>query len=125
MKLYAITRGDYSDYHIITLTANKSVAKQLAKRFSDEIYGNSRIEEYEDGAIIVGNKLYYVRMENGDITDVSPDESDYDLYNNSVTRIKLGEKEIYYTHVLADSSSKAQKIGKDRIMKYIARRKGV
>ena len=34
MKLYAVTKGDYSDYHIITLTASEDAAKKIAKRFS-------------------------------------------------------------------------------------------
>ena len=36
-----------------------------------------------------------------------------------------GGKEMYYTHVLADTSEKAAKIGKDRIMKYIAEKEGL
>ena len=125
MKLYAITRGDYSDYHIIALTADKNVAKQLAKRFSnrDGFYGNATIEEYEDGKFILNKELYYVRMEDGNIVDVTPDLSEYDLYHSSVTHVSLKDHEAYYTHVLAESSIEAQKIGKDRIMQYIARRK--
>ncbi len=126
MKLYAITRGDYSDYHIITLTADKNVANQLAKRFksNDDFYGDARIEEYEAGEIILGKELYYVRMEDGNITDVREDYSDYNIYNTSVTKVKgLKGKEVYYTYVLTDSRDKAQKIGKDRIMKHVARYK--
>lgn len=43
MKLYAITDGEYSDYRIITLTADEAKAKRLAKML------NANVEEYEDG----------------------------------------------------------------------------
>lgn len=43
MKLYAITDGEYSDYGIITLTADEKKAERLAKML------NANVEEYEDG----------------------------------------------------------------------------
>lgn len=43
MKLYAITDGEYSDYGIITLTADEAKAERLAKML------NANVEEYEDG----------------------------------------------------------------------------
>ena len=125
MKLYAVTRGDYSDYHIITLTADKEAAKKIAKMFSDE-YDVAKVEEYEDGKIILDKKLYFVRMVDGNIDDVAEDLSDYYLFDTSIFRgnMNLG-KRIYFTHVLTDTAEKAAKIGKDRIMKYIAEKEGL
>ena len=34
MKIYVVTDGMYSDYHIITATIDKGVAEKIAKRFS-------------------------------------------------------------------------------------------
>lgn len=125
MKLYAVTKGDYSDYHIITLTADKEAAKKIAKRFSDE-YDVAKVEEYEDGKIILGKKLYFVRVVDGNVDDVAEELSDYYLFDTSVFRGHMyGGKEMYYTHVLTDTAEKAAKIGKDRIMKYIAEKEGL
>lgn len=124
MKLYAVTIGDYSDYHIITLTASKNAARKIAKRFSGTY--DARVEEYEDGEIILGKELYFVRMVDGNIYDVAEDESYYNLFDTSVHRENTwGGKTMYYTNVLADSAEKAAKIGKDRIMKYIAEKAGL
>ena len=124
MKLYAVTKGDYSDYHIITLTADKEAAKKIAKRFSGTY--DAMVEEYEDGEIILGKELYFVRMVDGNIDDVTEDGSEYNLFDTSVYHGNTwGGKPIYYTHVLTDSAEKAAKIGKDRIMKYIAEKEGL
>ena len=126
MKLYAVTKGDYSDYHIITLTADKEAAKKIAKMFSDSEYGKAKVEEYEDGKIILGKKLYFVRVVDGNVDDVAEDLSDYYLFDTSVFRGYMNRgKEMYYTHVLTDTAEKAAKIGKDRIMKYIAEKESL
>ena len=52
MKLYAVTKGDYSEYHIIALTVSNDAAKKIAKRFSGT--NDAMVEEYEDGEIILG-----------------------------------------------------------------------
>lgn len=124
MKLYAVTKGDYSDYHIIALTASKDAAKKIAKRFNGA--DDAKVEEYEDGEIILGKELYFVRMVDGNIDDVTEDGSEYNLFDTSVYHGNTwGGEPIYYTHVLTDSAEKAAKIGKDRIMKYIAERMGI
>jgi hypothetical protein len=126
MKLYAVTKGDYSDYHIITLTADKKAAKEIAKMFSDGEYDEAKVEEYEDGKIIIGKKLYFVRVVDGNVDDVVVSNSDYELFNTSVFPFYMDRgKENYYTHVLTDTAEKAAKIGKDRIMKYIAEKENL
>lgn len=125
MKLYAVTKGEYSDYHIIALTADKEAAKKIAKMFTtgECDYDKAEVEEYEDGKIILGKKLYFVRVVGGNVDEVVEDKSDYWLFDTSVSRgCMIGEKEMYYTHVLTDTAEKAAKIGKDRVMKYIASR---
>lgn len=125
MKLYAVTKGEYSDYHIITLTADKEVAQKIAKRFTtgECDYDKAEVEEYEDGKIILGKKLYFVSVVGGNVDEVVEDTSDHWLCDTSVFRGYMdGGKEMYYTHVLTDTAEKAAKIGKDRVMQYIASR---
>lgn len=125
MKLYAVTKGDYSDYHIITLTADKEAAKKIAKMFSDGC-DEAKVEEYEDGKAIVGKEVYFVRVVDGNVDDVSVSNSEYSLFDTSVYDCRaFARKGMYYTHVLTDSAEKAAKIGKDRIMKYIAEKENL
>ena len=132
MKLYAVTKGDYSAYHIIALTANRDVAEKLAKKYSNRtnMYGDgfeeAQVEEYEDGVVLLDRDCYFVRVENGNVTEVMPPNTEdtwffeeEELYNDSVEQMQSGENG-YYTHVLARNADEAAKIGKDRVMRYIA-----
>lgn len=131
MKLYAVTKGDYSAYHIIALTADRSIADELAKQFSKKhdicmIDEPARVEEYEDGAYLVGKSVYFVRVKNGEVTQIEDGSAeDCWFFEEDV----LGDETVsqdacggYYTHVVSDDADKAAKIGKDRIMQYIASR---
>lgn len=48
MEIYAITKGEYSDYHICALTVDKEKAEALRKMCSDR-NGEAEIETYIDG----------------------------------------------------------------------------
>ena len=134
MKLYAVTKGDYSAYHIIALTADKDVAGKLAKKYSNRTnmygdgFGEAKVEEYEDGVALLDRDCYFVRVENGNVTEVVPPNTEDtwffeedELYNDSVQPMK-SDTNSYYTHVLARNADEAAKIGKDRIMQHIASR---
>ena len=132
MKLYAVTKGDYSAYRIIALTASRDVAEKLAKKYSNRtnMYGDgfeeAQVEEYEDGVVLLDRDCYFVRVENGNVTEVVPPNTEdtwffeeEELYNDSVGTM-CSEKNSYYTHVLARNADEAAKIGTDRVMRYIA-----
>ena len=55
-KVYVVTRGDYSDYHIITATTNKDIANQIAKKF------DAKVEIYDNE----GNQLFIAWKNNND-----------------------------------------------------------
>ena len=59
MKLYAITKGEYSDYRIITLTTDKERAERLAKLCSTD-YEDATVEEYEDGVVLENRNMFQV-----------------------------------------------------------------
>lgn len=46
MKIYVITKGCYSDYHICAVATDKGKAELLADKFSDR-YESAEIEEYD------------------------------------------------------------------------------
>lgn len=61
MKLYAVTKGSYSDYHIITLSRSKRRAERIAQKCSDK-YDDAVVEEYEDSDFIerpIWHVLFY------------------------------------------------------------------
>lgn len=131
MKLYAVTKGEYSDYHIIALTTDKDVAEKLAKKYSNRantycFAEDAEVEEYEDGVVLLDRDCYFVRVVGGNVTEViAPNteetwfNDDEKLYNESVVGDRMNG---YYTYVLARNPDEAAKIGKDRVMKYIASR---
>lgn len=48
MKIYAVTKGDYSDsYHICGLTTNENKARKMKEIYSDK-YETATIETYND-----------------------------------------------------------------------------
>lgn len=50
MKIYVVTQGEYSDYHIVTTFLDEKVANEFVKKMSSKINGYSNeyiIEEYE------------------------------------------------------------------------------
>ena len=47
MKIYIVTKGTYSDYHIIAATLSKQRAENIAKIYSDN-WDEAEVEEYEE-----------------------------------------------------------------------------
>lgn len=48
-KIYVITAGEYSDYHVCAVTTDRERAEQLRKRYFRESYDGAEIEEFIDG----------------------------------------------------------------------------
>ena len=66
MKVYAVTSGDYSDYHIVAITDDKEKAEALAELINkqDEYYdGSACVEEYDTKAVDIAvahpNRKYF------------------------------------------------------------------
>lgn len=54
MKVYVVTKGYYSDYHIITATTDEALAKKIAKKFSANITDPddaAQVEVFENAEI--------------------------------------------------------------------------
>lgn len=48
-KIYVITAGEYSDYHICAVTTDPDRAEKLRKHYYSEGYEGAEIEEFIDG----------------------------------------------------------------------------
>ena len=90
MKVYVITKGSYSDYHIVGVTTGKDVAERIVKRFSNE-FEYAHIEEYYTDTwddILKNGSLYNVsERESGEVFVC--EVNDYDVSENWSERNKV------------------------------------
>lgn len=123
-KIYAVTAGQYSDYHIVALTTNKEIA-EAKMRVSKEY--DVRIEEYDDlqdFTIIEESKKVKPKWEieinvhgkivSSKICTYSQDEE----LEEDIIRFTAGLHSFFY--VFADDKEHAEKIASDRRAKAIA-----
>ena len=130
MKLYAITEGDYSAYHIITLCSDKAVAESTYERLkkADEDYEyplhSYRIEEYTDGKVYSDKSLvpYFVRFDTPQCEVEIEEDAEY-CYREYVGWKTDGS--IWSIYVFAHNEEEAKKIASERRAKLIAERTGV
>ena len=120
-KLYAITAGSYSDYHIITLCSDKEKAYKISLLY------NAEVEEFEDGKNLDTENIIFEVVFDDDYKYmncwqcfVNPDEiklnevtSDGNLYKN------------YTVFVAAKNKEQALKIARDNLTEYKARELGI
>lgn len=116
MTLYAITKGEYSDYRICALTANKAKAERLSVLYSDS-YDDARIEEYEDGE---GEdvRVLWRCGEDGS----NPELFKYDRTEGVYEDI-FGDP--YAIYVFAKDASHAEKKAHDMLSEYRAKKAGL
>ena len=116
MKVYIITQGEYSDYHIVGVTLDKEVAEKCVKVHSREDWSNPRIEVYDTDEFKKYTKPCW--------------EVDYD--DMSVVRCEMNdewtpeEAELWgYGIIYADTEQHAIKIAGERKAKMLAERAGL
>ena len=114
MKVYVITQGAYSDYHIIGVALDKEKAERIASFFDSD---STEIEEYdtERWDISDGRCLYTIRIDNGRISIIDNDE----FYDTNVVRA-YPSWNVYEVSVMARDKEHAMKIASDMIAQYKA-----
>lgn len=123
MKIYVITKGSYSDYHICAVADNKKRAKELQKFFCQgEGYEIPSIEtfdteEYTD-VFDRGFKVYTCFVRDGLIYVNEREDNDY-----PTTKIERWKDNSYRLDVVAKDKEHAQKIFTDKVAEYKARYK--
>lgn len=130
MTLYAITEGDYSAYHIITLCSDKAVVESICERLNKADNGyeyplhSYRIEEYTDGKVYTDESLkgYYVRFDGTECAVNIEEEIEF-CYREYVTWKTDGT--IFSLYVFAHNEEEAKKIASEKRAKLIAERTGV
>lgn len=116
MKIYAITKGTYSDYHICALTLDKEKAGRLKKVYSDS-WGEAIIEVFEDGEGSELN-LFWFCNQNGH----NPQLWEYPE-NEHVAVDRHGK--IYGVYLYAKDEMHAEKKAHDMIAEYKAKKANI
>lgn len=118
-KVYVVTRGDYSDYHIITATTNKDIANQIAKKFG------AKVEIYDDSEIYTKTVFGVTFNKVGDVM-YCYELSEYDYPpNNQIIQHKRNNEICLYLEVEADDEQSAIKIGAEKRAKFLAEQEGI
>lgn len=120
MKIYAITKGEYSDYHICALTIDKAKAERLAKIYSDS-WRKASISTFDDGEYndeVLGFYLVWTGFD---------DASFQGIFNQKTHREEI--KDLgggsYQVYVSAEDEDHAKKKAYDMLAKYKAEQAGL
>ena len=132
MKVYVITKGVYSSYHICAVAIDKNKAEILRKAFSDS-WDEAEIETYETNQFITeiesGLKLYSCSMHKDDDTSISTYNSDLEYVCSKDFKVREYKKGFmapgYEVYVWAKDEDHARKIAADKIAEYKARKAGI
>lgn len=123
---YAVTDGDYSDYHIIAITDNKERAENIKKLYSGK-YSEPMIEEFFDGESkdevlydvwYETNGSYKLFLQNFDMNELS----NINIVKENVLRNGWWK---YSVLVIAKSRDQAIKIAQDLWAEYKAKKEGI
>lgn len=126
---YAVTRGCYSDYHIITITDNKENAERIAAAYGADV------EEYEDNIIDPIGVWWAQRdeYENGEI-EWRASGKDPDCFSEDDTKRPpvIGKSsfggvvsEYWAAYVFAKDENHAIKAGQDKYAQWKAEQEGI
>ena len=121
-KVYVITKGAYSDYHICTITADPELAKRLAKIYSDD-FNDAEIEEYRLNECNKRQLYGVVFDKHGNIVKIKADEYEIQKEEGIDTWSERDDDITFW--VYAKDIDHAQKIAQDKRAEYIARKENI
>jgi hypothetical protein len=123
-KIYVVTSGCYSDYHIVAATLDKDIAEKIAAKFSGR-YDECEIEEYCDAEIMLKPAWNISFDKAGNVINTYGCESEYDYENiGECCERRWGECALNVS-VSADDLDSAIKIAAEKRAKYLAEKLGL
>lgn len=123
-KVYVITKGTYSDYHICAVTLDKDTAVKLAKKYSEESWDEAVIEEHVLEDFTEGERFMYC-VSFGDYgMSCNFEEYEHKEYIACYKNKRTG-KDRMIVYVKAKDEEHAKKIAQDRRAEYLANKEGV
>lgn len=128
-KVYVITKGCYSDYHICSVTLDKEKAESLRVLFDgSNSRDETRIEEFDTEShtdLLAGRKPYRVSFrKNGDLCSVNEDVWGIEYFKPGINEFpKLNECLVVYLY--ANSKIDAIQIAAEKRALYLATKEGI
>ena len=127
-KVYVITKGCYSDYHICAVTLDKEKAERLCKLFDDGGMDEPEIEEWDTEQhvdLLSGRKPYLVSFcKNGDLYSVYEDTWGFEYFKPEIIeRPKIDDNLL--VKLYAEDKESAIKIAAEKRAKYLAEKEGI
>ena len=115
MKVYVITKGVYSDYHIVGVVLDKNRAEEIVETISTT-HSKAFVEEYDTDsfATCLRFEVYYIYGNWNAIVDE---------YNNKHMNNCLYDENHFI--VYAKDKDHAIKIAQDMRAEYLAKKKGI
>lgn len=122
MKFYVVTKGEYSNYHIVAITTNEKKARNLRK-IHESKYMRTRIEVFDED-IAKHNPVFEVfANENGEILDINL--QDIPLFAiKDVGKLKEHPSG-FIADIQAENESVAKKIFYDILAEHKAIKEGI
>lgn len=123
MKIYVITSGEYSSYHICAVATDPERADRLAEFYSTK-YEPAEVEEYDTEDVpypINDRKSYYVRFDKHGNVEI--------IYEGPMgwrdEKVCLYANSYVGTNVLAKDKKSAIKIAAERRAKFLTEKMGL
>ena len=128
-KVYIVTSGSYSDYHICAASLDKEHAELLAEKYTDS-YDDAEVEEYELDEFFEEAKRGYFwywcecNVKNGMFGQVEVKQ--VASYGSGVVGkvVKSFRRDHLYVDVLAENDEHARKIAAEKFATYVYEHKG-
>ena len=128
-KVYVVTKGCYSDYHICAVTLDKEKAERLRVLFEgNNEWDEARIEEFDTEThedLLLGRKPYHVSFrKNGDLYSANEDTWGIEYFETGIDEFpKLDD--CLRVNLYAQSREAAIKIAAEKRAKYLAEKEGI
>ena len=129
MKVYVITSGEYSDYHICAVAQSEKKANALKKLFDKQNYTGARIEVYDTNTYQTDRPLFLALYDKQhkklELSRINEDEEYQELPSEEEMNEIVSWGVYLRTGINAKSREQAEKIFYDRLAKYKAEKEGI
>ena len=124
-KIYVVTSGCYSDYHIVAATTDHDLAKKIAAKFTTR-YDDCLIEEYGDAEVMLRPAYVIHFNDSGNVDSTHECEDAYDYSGiGKCNEYGYGFNRKMRVTVSADDLESAIKIAAEKRAKYLAEKLGL
>ena len=120
-EIYVVTKGCYSDYHIITATTDKDLAYQIKEKFTGN-YDEAYVEVFKDAELFL-KPCFFLRFDkSGSVVESEQENNREYSYEGSFGKDCNGN---FYIHVVTDDLESAIKIGAEKRAMFFAKKHGI